>query len=672
MHIPPLGAIFGYLVFLLCLAVFSLCVYALIGKRYHLFQWIKKLGLIICLLYLGSMLSITWLIADNAFEYKLVYEVANLAMPLHQKLSGLWANQNSSLNFWCFLLVIANWISLCLADKHQSDRGKITTTLIFTFLIIVFLVPVVFIMNPFSRLWVTEQGTVDASVWVSQSARILFPENGVGLNPSLRHPAMLIHPPLLYLGLIGFFIPYTHAISALLVKADSAAWRSYTKSISLFAWMCLTAGMVLGSWWAYTILGWGGYWGWDAVEIAGLIPWLLSIGFVHSLAKGKSKDSHQVWSYIFIAGVFIFTLLGIFITRSGVLESVHAYAKGPVGPILSILVVIFSVLTISQLIVNRKRLSFVKKVNWDMTTNLLLIALSIFYFVGQTFPITTQIFSGVSRSFSSETYEVGSLPFIFMIFVGINQYYFKHKNNRPAIMNNIIAVIVAFIGAVLFIIWISSDLIPTTFFTFIIFLISKFILEGISVFVKSMCANKSRARKMKINIKRIGGYLIHFGFTLMLMGMLGVEHGTQQVPISLSVGEHETIEGITITNVSIQQFREEEPRMIYENGLDLSLGGKQPVRLTPRIEVYEKTGVRTSIPAIYTSPWKDVQLVLQDWGGANKENSIEVLLFPLALWIWVGSGLMVLGAGFSLIKQKPTNTSIIQPELDIISHSSIR
>jgi cytochrome c biogenesis factor len=239
-------------------------------------------------------------------------------------------------------------------------------------------------------------------------------------------------------------------------------------------------------------------------------------------------------------------------------------------------------------------------------------------------------------------------------------------------MKNIIALIVAAIGAVLFILWISSNLFLTSFFAFIIYLISKFILEGISVFAISRYANKSRVRKIKFNLKHIGKYLIHFGFTLMLMGMLGVEHGSQQVPISLSVGEHETIEGMTITNISIQQFREEEPRMIYENGFDLSLGDKKPVRLYPRIEVYERIGLRISIPAIYTSPWKDVQLVLQDWGGVNMKNSIEVLLFPLALWIWIGSGLMILGTGFLIIEVKPINTTIIQLRMDIFSHFSIK
>lgn len=650
--IPP-GVIFLYLIFILNTVCLILTVYALLRGKYALFYWIKWITATSCLLYLIVMLTLARLITVGSFEYKLVYETANSAMPLHQKLSGLWANQNSSLNFWCFLLMLANMLSLWIAETYQPRKGKLVTALLFLVLILVFMVPVVFILNPFARLWVDAEGIVQSSVWIKKSALIVVPENGVGLNPSLRHPAMLIHPPLLYLGLIGFFIPYAHAISALFSEDSRVDWQGNIRQVSLFAWACLTAGMALGSWWAYTILGWGGYWGWDAVEIAGLIPWLLSIAFVHSLMRGGKSGENSLWPYLLIALVFLFTLMGVFITRSGILESVHAYSKGPVGPVLSILLLGFTVLNVWLLIRGRKRFSRAGKVSWLSLSHILLIFLSLTYFTGQTMPITSRVFRGLPSRLPAWAYEAASLPFIFLLLAGIHQQYFNKDKERKSRMKTIILLVLTLTGTLMFIYWIPTNLLPIVLFASLVYLFSRFLLKGAVAIIRIINQRKAVDQANHRILRRLNGYLIHFGFVLMLMGMLGVENGARQNDIALAVGEHAAAFGdLSITSVSVQQYRDDEPRQTYENALDVGVENKQVVRLTPRIDVYERTDIRTSTPAVHTGLWQDVQVVLLKWGGTGQRSRLRVLEFPLASWIWTGCGLMVAGTCFTLFKEK--------------------
>ncbi len=214
------------------------------------------------------------------------------------------------------------------------------TALILTVGLVFFLVPVIFITSPFDKLWQLADGSAYEAIFPTAGSGLIVPVDGVGMNPSLRHPAMLLHPPTLYIGLVGLFIPFAFAFASLLKKDKELVWIKLVYPITVFSWIALTAGMYLGSWWAYTILGWGGYWGWDAVEIAGLLPWLLSFGLIHSMQMQLRGRDFLKWINLLSGGIVFFILAGVLITRSGILEFVHAYSVGVMGPVLSILILL--------------------------------------------------------------------------------------------------------------------------------------------------------------------------------------------------------------------------------------------------------------------------------------------------------------------------------------------
>lgn len=652
MVFPPIGAIFAYVSFGLCVFNLAVCVYSLISRNYKNIRITNYIAYAIFIFSFISLLNLAWLIIHNAFEYKLVYETANLTMPLNQKLTGLWANQNSSLNFWCFLLIFFSLVSQKISRSYQSDKDQLVSTLIFMFLVIVFSIPVHFILNPFSRLWISTEGVIKASVWVQKTTILFKPENGIGLNPNLRHTAMMIHPPFLYVGLLGFFVPYIHALVDLIAQSSEGKWQTGTFKLSLFSWICLTFGMALGSWWAYTILGWGGYWGWDAVEIAGLIPWLLAVSYIHSVYISRARNTSQ--PYILISLVFLSTLIGIVITRSGIIESIHAYAKGPVGIVLSILILIFFLLTIVFLIKKKRYFQRGKDSIWMSMSTFLLVGLSLFYFFGQTFPISTSILLEKRLIFPIELYKHISTPFFVAILFSIFFYYFKfQKKYIKSYKNILMGISLIFSGVITYLFNRnrSIDLMRLILFFLIIFLIQYFLTMIAKKIILNPQHKKDRGGN-RWDTKDLGSLFIHFGFMLLLLGIFGVENASKSFSASLSVGESFDFDNKRIVAAYIQQFSDPEPKITYESSYMLLENGKVVAILTPKIYVFDKLQLKTIEPGLSSNFVQDIQIVLRNWEGYKQKSNIDIMVFPLALWIWIGCGTMCFGGIVVLLQRK--------------------
>jgi cytochrome c-type biogenesis protein CcmF len=195
-----------------------------------------------------------------------------------------------------------------------------------------FLFMVLFMENPFERIWLFADGSVASSFIQPLNSIAVFPKDGAGLNPLLRHFAMVVHPPLLYIGFVSFVIPFAYAVGSLVSGELSNEWLSKARSWSLISWLFLSAGLVTGSRWAYDVLGWGGYWGWDPVEIAALMPWLTCTAFLHSAVMQERRGNFKRWNFVLVMITFTLVILGTFLTRSGVLTSVHAFAASTMGP----------------------------------------------------------------------------------------------------------------------------------------------------------------------------------------------------------------------------------------------------------------------------------------------------------------------------------------------------
>ena len=317
--------------------------YAIVSARVYIntnkYQWIdsaRNAVITVWFLLTLACLILVYLLTNEHFEIEYVASVSSRAMPWYLKATALWGGQAGSLLFWSWLMSTYTGIVMLRdwSKEHDMQPYVITASM----LTLAFFISLnVFVENPFNVLWIDSFGNITASV-VRPDANLMFtPKDGTGLNPLLRHPGMIIHPPMLYLGFVGFVIPYSFAIGALAVGRTDSVWIRSTRRWTLIAWLFLSLGLLLGGRWAYDVLGWGGYWGWDPVEIAAFMPWLTGTAFLHSVIIQEKHGMFKRWNMILIILTYSLVIFGTFLTRSGVLSSVHAFAQSSIGPLFFIL-----------------------------------------------------------------------------------------------------------------------------------------------------------------------------------------------------------------------------------------------------------------------------------------------------------------------------------------------
>src|SRR5512135_1530216 len=289
-----------------------------------------------------------YLLLNNHFEVQFVYEVTSRSMPAYLKVTAWWGGQAGSLLFWSWLM--SAFASLVTLRKWDRDREFLPWVIVVACVTIAFFVGMnVFFENPFAQLYQTMSG-VAAHTFRPTDGVLFTPDDGRGLNPLLRHPGMIIHPPMLYLGFVSFVIPYAFAIAALITGRTDDRWIRVTRRWTLWAWLFLSFGLVLGSRWAYDVLGWGGFWGWDPVEIAALMPWLTGTAFIHSVMIQEKRGLLKHWNMILVILTYALVIFGTFLTRSGVLSSVHAFAQSAIGPLFFAFIVLTFAVSLRLLI----------------------------------------------------------------------------------------------------------------------------------------------------------------------------------------------------------------------------------------------------------------------------------------------------------------------------------
>ena len=258
--------------------------------------------------------ALIWLLVVGDFQVEYVATVTSRAMPTYLKITALWGGQSGSLVFWAW--VTATFSALVMLRRWESDRALLPYVIAISAVTELFFIALVaFVELPFAKL-------------------DFVPPDGNGLNPMLRHPGMIIHPPMLYLGFVGFTVPYAFAMAAMISGRLSDEWIHATRRWTLAAWLFLSLGLVLGGRWAYDVLGWGGYWAWDPVENAALLPWLTGTAYLHSVMLQEKRGMLKNWNVILISATFLLMVLGIFVTRSGLISSVHAFARSAIGPLM--------------------------------------------------------------------------------------------------------------------------------------------------------------------------------------------------------------------------------------------------------------------------------------------------------------------------------------------------
>ena len=632
----------GYfaLLFAFLTAVYS-ALAAWYGHKSGNWRWVESARnatiITLPLVALSAALLIT-LLLKNDFSIEYVWRVSSIEQPTYLKITALWGGQAGSLLFWNLLLAI--FTATAMFRKWDEQKPLMPYALmIASFTQIFFLALSTFVESPFARI------------------TGIIPLNGNGLNPLLRHPGMIIHPPMLYLGFTGFTIPYTFAVAALMAGKLDDSWIRTTRRWTLVAWLFLSLGLILGGRWAYDVLGWGGYWGWDPVENASLIPWLAGTAFLHSVMIQEKRDMFKVWNMFLIILTYSLVIYGTFIVRSGVISSVHSFAESAVGPLFFGFIAIMFVFSAYWLNKRRGELagknsltSLFSREAAFLYNNFLILAILVIVFLFTNYPIISELFTGERGFVGPPVYEKALAPLflLLLLLMGIAPLtmWYRTSINRlqkailwPAGIATATVVVLFFLNvrhwAALLGFWVVM-------FSAILTLVE---------FVKGTRARMKHGENvfeaftnlMARNRRRYGGYWIHLGVLIMAVGIIGVELYQEETQQLMQVGDTITLGSYEMQFLGVQQFAGPDDLMITEATVDVYNNGRLVATLTPRREVYTRTGQPMTIPKARSTILEDFYVLLAEQPTSPNAAIIRVFLNPLINWVWTGGFIFILG-----------------------------
>jgi cytochrome c-type biogenesis protein CcmF len=488
---------------------------------------------------LAALLTAAVVVLQSAFlrsdfSFGLVTDNSSTTTPTFYKLTAMWSSQSGSLLLWVWVLSIFSAVVL-FATRRTLREIVPWATAVLAGLATFFCALLVFKVSPFTSI-------------------ANPPAEGAGLNPLLRHPSMMFHPPLLYSGYVGFAIPFAFAIGALITRRVDAEWIRATRRFSLIAWTFLSIGILLGARWSYSELGWGGYWGWDPVENASLMPWLVGTAFLHSMIVQEKRDMLKVWNVSLIVGAFTLALLGTFLVRSGILDSIHAFGASTVGgwflALIAVVVVGSAALIVSRLdaLRSERRIdSLLSREAFFLLNNLVLVGLCFVVFWGTFFPLISEAVTGTKASVGPPWFDRYTVPLalVLVLLSGVGPL-LAWRRVTAAQMRRVFAVPAGVAVATLVVLLLFTNaadspasLVLFTFAAFTIAAVAGEFWRGVRArrVVSSEGAGTALFSMVRRNRRRYGGYVIHLGVAVVLLGVAASSAFTHQVDVRLVPGQ---------------------------------------------------------------------------------------------------------------------------------------
>jgi cytochrome c-type biogenesis protein CcmF len=584
--------------------------------------------------------AILWygLLTDQ-FQVSYIWNHSERALPTFYKFAALWGGQAGSLLFWTLILSAYSTITVARnRNRLQVLMPYVNGTLLATSTF--FLTLLVFAANPFDQV-------------------SFVPADGRGLNPLLQNYWMVIHPVMLYLGYVGLAVPFAFAVAALLSKKLGNEWVHTVRRSTLIPWMFLSAGILMGSQWAYMELGWGGYWAWDPVENASFLPWLTATAFLHSIIIQEQRGILKVWNVVLIWLTYFLVILGTFTTRSGVLESVHSFARSDVGPffLAFLVIVLFGFL---WLLFNRLPLlrdeqpidSYASREAAFMANNWLFTALAFATLWGTFFPMFSEIITGERISVAAPFFNKvnGPLFLILLVLMGAGPLLgWRHTSAaafRSQFLWPVVAALVTAGGVLIF----SRSVFPIIGLAVCAFVAATIVQEyGRGVMARRVTNGENAIIAMgnlwRRNGRRYGGYLVHLGIVLIGVAVIGNEFYQQTTNVTLAQGQTVTIGGYELAYTGLNTERAAN-RM--EFGAQLMVfdaeSGKVLGSVSPQRNIYDKTPDQpTSEVGLRMSLIEDVYVVLNGWEANGATATFTIYINPLTIWMWIGGVVLVLG-----------------------------
>ena len=611
----------------------------------------------------AAAFALVWSVFTNDFSITSILEHSNRALPAAYKFSALWSGQEGSLLLWAWLLAAYGFV---LRLTHKRDvklyayAGTILAGVQLFFLLI---------LNIAAPPFALYRGAI--------------PDDGNGLNPLLQYPEMVIHPPMLYLGYVGFSVPFAFALGALMMRYPGEKWIKVTRVWTMVTWLFLTCGIFLGMHWAYAVLGWGGYWGWDPVENASFMPWLTGTAFLHSVMMQEKKGMMKSWNVWLIFSTFLLTLLGTLLTRAGLVSSVHAFAQSSIGTWFVVFMGLVLAVCIFTYVLQRSHLksehhleSLVSRESSFLFNNLVLLTACFVILWGTLFPILSEYVVGNKVTVGAPFYNRVAVPIgLFLLFLtGVGPLLPWRATSFRSIRRNFVLPVIAFWATVIVCFavgvqpWKDGSLDQGNFYALVAFSMSAAVMTAIlSEFLRGAgVISKQTGRNLIVatwlltrrNTRRYGGYIIHIGVVIIVVGLAGAAFNRNVeselgLHDKLSIGPY-TLECVGFTQDSNLNYQSEYAM------LDVYRGGKKQFQMAPEKRVYLASGQPQTMVAIHSVPSWDLYVVYEGTNPDTGQPIIKAFLNPLVGWIWAGLVILVFGTFVALVPALSPATASLQ------------
>jgi cytochrome c-type biogenesis protein CcmF len=604
-------------------------------------------------------------------DFSLAYVARNSSSttPFVFLFAGAWAALEGSIVLWG--LILAGFTYIVARTVSDGDRLGLVALTVFGVVALFWFGMMATVANPFSVCTEVVSGTCTSASWFPLSAAVA-PVDGIGANPLLQnHILMAIHPPMLYLGYVGFTAPFAFAIAAMIRGEQGSVWLERTRRWSIVAWAFLGLGMLLGAWWSYEVLGWGGYWAWDPVENAAFLPWLAATAFIHSAVVQRRRGMLQAWNLILVIATFSLTILGTFLTRSGTIISVHSFTQSGVGPALLafLLVVVLGSLGLfawrSHLLGSAPRLdSLASREGVFLFNNLILTVFAIAVLLGTLYPIVLEAFGGARVSVGTPYFNRVTIPVaaLLLLAMGIGPVT-PYRYARASIVWERIAtpLVLALVGGALAVL-IGVESVPVVIIVvagvFVIASAAKEFLHQVATFDGRRIAAATRV--LRRDPGYWGGQITHIGVAVLAIGIAASSGTALREQVRLEVGQSTVVDGYCVVYDSATSRVEPNRRV---TGALFSLRSAdcadEIARLEPVFNQYARPPA-VATPAVHTGLVEDVFIALADIPG--DEAAIDVFVFPLMWVLWLG-GLIAVGGGiWGVVARKPQRRVEVYPE----------
>ena len=628
---------------------------AILTRHPLLIKSARQAGLATCVLIFLATGSLVYLFFSDNFSVAYVVAHSNRDLATFYKIAALWSGQEGSLLFWSFLLAVYVF-SVLITYRNKNGELMPYVGVVMAGVQIFFLTLNNFVASPFKAL-----GTPAANGTFDLVAR----SDGNGLTPLLQYPEMVIHPPNLYSGYTGFTIPFAFALAALLARYPGEKWIHLTRKWTMIAWCFQSCGILLGAHWAYAVLGWGGYWAWDPVENASLLPWLSGTAFLHSVMMQEKRGMMKVWNVWLVFITFMLCILGTMLTRSGVVSSVHAFAQSSIGSwFVGFLAVIF-IVCFTAYLYNRDYLksenqldSVVSRESSFLFNNLVLLVSCIAVLSGTLFPVFSEWISGSRISVGAPFFNKVNIPIglLLLFLTGVGPLLAWRKTSLDSLKRNFgwPALTGVAAGAVAFAFGFRE------FYALVCLILCVFVTSTIGMeFYRGARVIRARSGASLVasavdltmrNTRRYGGYIVHVGMVLIFIGLAGAAFN-RDAQKEMQLGSTLQIGPYKLLLQSYDQKAEKNytaERMIVEVLQD----NKPLMMLYPERRFFQTNEQSGTMVAIYSTLREDLYVV---YAGQSPETQMPVIhayLNPLVKFIWLGGAVVVLGTLVALLPNR--------------------